>query len=129
MQTFVAISDSASQLERGADARHPHPIDTHEMRQGILTICFITARAVQTSMLAAHMTRRLNLLAGWLTGAVQPGVQVVQRKADHRRRVLRGCAVEIHALEQVAILFRQAGQKPLKALAQDPFGGELRASL
>lgn len=74
-------------------------------------------------MLAAHMTRRFDFLAESLAGAVQPDVQVVQCKAERRRCVLRGCAVEIHALEQVAILFRQAGQKALETLAQDPFGG------
>lgn len=73
-------------------------------------------------MFAAYMTRRFHFLAESLAGAVQPDVQVVQGQAQRHRRVFRGCAVEIHALEQVAILFRQAGKKPLEALAQDSFG-------
>lgn len=77
-------------------------------------------------MFAAYLTRRFHLFAESLAGAVQADVQIVQRQTQRRRRVFRGCAVEIQALEQVAVLIRQAGQKPLEALAQDPFGGGIR---
>jgi hypothetical protein len=77
-------------------------------------------------MLAANMTRRLNLIAESLTCAVQSDVQVVQRQAQRHGHVLQGSAIDIYSLEQVSILFRQTGQKPLETLAQDPFSGGIR---
>ena len=57
-----------------------------------------------------------------MAGAMQPDGQIVRREAERGRRLLGRCAIEVDALQHVSILFRQAGQKPLHALAQDSFG-------
>ena len=57
-----------------------------------------------------------------MTGAMQPNGQIARREAERGGGVLRRRAIEVDALEHIAILFRQSGQEPLDALAQDSFG-------
>lgn len=83
----------------------------------------VAARTVQATMLAAHTTRRLDLLAQPLAGAMQPDVEVVQGCAQRPRRLFRCDAFKVHALEHVAVLLRQAGQKAFYALAKHTLGG------
>ena len=57
-----------------------------------------------------------------MAGAMQSDGQIVRREAERGCGVLRRRAIEVNALQHVSILFRQAGQEPLHALAQDSFG-------
>ena len=74
-------------------------------------------------MFAAQTTSRLDPFAQPLAGAMQADVEVVERQPERRGGFLGRRAVEVHALEHLAVLFGEPGQKALHTLAKHALGG------
>jgi hypothetical protein len=123
---FVSSTSTSQSLARPADApTYSGAIPTPLLLGGpsaCLCGLFVAARTVQATMFAAHTTRRLKLLAQPLAGTMQPDVEVVQGCAQRQRRLFRRDAFKVHALQHVAVLLRQSGQKAFYALAKHALG-------
>jgi hypothetical protein len=85
------------------------------------------ARAVQAAVLAANPAGALQFDAEPLPRPVQAHRQIVCGDPESGGGVLKRLAFQINSPEQIAVLFRQARQEPLYALANHALSRAIRA--